>query len=49
MKFFYLDKWIQEEPDHVELYRSAMKAYCAMEDGTAFLPEFEWDDRIIDE
>jgi hypothetical protein len=40
--------WESTDPNHVPLYREVMRAFCALEDGTAFKPEFKWDDNIHD-
>lgn len=36
------DTWPTTEVEHVALYREVMRAYCAMEDGSAFSAEFAW-------
>jgi alpha-amylase/alpha-mannosidase (GH57 family) len=39
--------WETQDEDHIQLYREVMRLYCAMEDRTAFTPEFEYDDSIV--
>ena len=40
--------WPTQEPQHIKLYRTVIDAYCALEDGSAFLHSFKWDDSIRD-
>jgi hypothetical protein len=40
--------WKTEDDSHIALYREVMRAYCAMESGTAFSEDFKWDLSIID-
>ena len=37
-----------QEPIDISLYRTVMRAHCAMEDGTAFSSQFLWDQTISD-
>ena len=39
---------MEAESDHVDLYRESMRAFCAMEDGSAFGKDFVWDETIAD-
>jgi hypothetical protein len=43
------DTWQTNEPNHLKLYREAMKLYCALEDGSALTGNYKFDDTIIDE
>lgn len=36
------ETWPTTDPEHVALYREVMRVYCAMENGSAFLPSFKW-------
>jgi len=36
------ETWPTAEPEHVTLYREVIRVYCAMEDGSAFSPSFQW-------
>lgn len=38
------------DPSHTDIifYRECIRVYCAMEDGSAFHPNFKWDDNIKD-
>lgn len=40
--------WPTQEPQHIKLYRTVIAAYCALENGDAFLPSFKWDDSVRD-
>lgn len=40
--------WATSDPAHLKVYRAAMRAYCAMEDRTAFRHDFKWDEDITD-
>lgn len=42
------DTWPTTESEHLTLYREVMRVYCAMEDGSAFSPEFRWQDDMQD-
>lgn len=42
------EQWEPTEPEHIHLYRACMKAYCALEDGSAFKGAFQWDETIDD-
>lgn len=42
------DTWETNDQSHIYLYRKCMIAYCAMEDGSAYTQEFEWDETIND-
>lgn len=44
-----VESWPTEDAQHLALYRECMRAYCAMEDGTAFTAHFQWDQSIIDD
>jgi hypothetical protein len=41
--------WVPETPQLVVTYREAIRVFCAMEDRTAFGPDFRWDARIQDD
>lgn len=38
--------WPTNDPNHLRLYRSSMRLYCAMEDRSAFHSEFQFDESI---
>ena len=38
----------EQDPIDISLYRTVMRAHCAMEDGTAFTSQFQWDLTISD-
>lgn len=38
--------WETQDPIHLKLYRSSLRLYCAMEDFSAFLPDFLFDESI---
>lgn len=40
--------WKPSSDADLQLYRVCMKAYCAMEDGSAYRTNFEWDESIKD-
>ena len=40
--------WQTQDEQHIILYREVMRAYCALEDGTAFNSSFRWDDAVLD-
>lgn len=40
--------WPTRDENHFILYREVMRAYCALEDGSAFKPAFQWDMSIED-
>ena len=40
--------WEHPEPQNIPLYREVMRVFCAMEDGSAFKPDFHWDETIKD-
>jgi hypothetical protein len=40
--------WDTSDPVHLKLYRQSMKAYCALEDRSAFSRDFSWDMTIKD-
>ena len=40
--------WPTQDKAHIPLYREVMRAFCAMEDGSAFNPSFVWDMSIKD-
>ena len=42
------ESWPTTDNEHVSLYRECMRVYCALEDGTALKPSFEWDRSIRD-
>ena len=42
------DTWPTQDPEHIKLYREAMRVYCALEDGSAFSSDFYWDESIHD-
>eukprot|EP01033_Poteriospumella_lacustris_P001224 gene1224-890_t len=41
--------WPTTDPQHIRLYREAMRVYCAMEDGRAFLPGFQFAEFVKDD
>eukprot|EP01039_Chlorochromonas_danica_P006186 gene6186-6821_t len=43
------DSWQTTDADHMALYRECIRAYCAMEDGSAFSPSFQWNTKIRDD
>lgn len=43
------DSWKTTDADHITLYRECIRAYCAMEDGSAFSPSFQWNMNIRDD
>eukprot|EP00596_Hydrurales_sp_CCMP1899_P008814 CAMPEP_0119055320 /NCGR_PEP_ID=MMETSP1177-20130426/75647_1 /TAXON_ID=2985 /ORGANISM="Ochromonas sp, Strain CCMP1899" /LENGTH=354 /DNA_ID=CAMNT_0007035825 /DNA_START=195 /DNA_END=1259 /DNA_ORIENTATION=+ len=40
------ESWPTKDEIHLHLYRESMRVYCALEDGSAFLPNFKWDESI---
>ncbi len=40
--------WPTRDENHFVLYREVMRVFCALEDGTAFSPMFQWDMSIQD-
>lgn len=40
--------WETKDIVHIKLYREVMRVFCAMEDGSAFKPDFKWDETIKD-
>lgn len=42
------DTWATTDEAHVKLYREVMRVYCALEDGSAYSPDFPWDESIED-
>lgn len=42
------ESWPTTDGEHVSLYRECMRVYCALEDGSALRPSFEWDRSIRD-
>lgn len=43
------DTWGTTDSEHIRIYREVMRAYCALEDGTALDASFRWDLTIRDE
>jgi hypothetical protein len=43
------EAWGSRQQDHIRLYRASLKLYCAMEDGTAFEPDFAFEESIRDD
>lgn len=42
------NSWDTQDPAHLDLYREAIRVYCAMDDGSAFVSAFLWDESIHD-
>ncbi|KAJ1444014.1 hypothetical protein B484DRAFT_248711 [Ochromonadaceae sp. CCMP2298] len=42
------DSWKTVDAGHLTLYREVIRAFCAMEDGTAYGAGFQWDETIKD-
>ncbi len=40
--------WPTTDSMHLNLYRSCIRAFCALEDRSIFKPDFKWDDKIND-
>lgn len=38
--------WDTKEANHIKLYRSSLRLYCAMEDFSAFEPSFQFDESV---
>ena len=45
---FPSDKWANPSDNERSVYERVIDAYCAMEKGDAFKPEFEWDETLDD-
>ena len=43
------ESWPTTDAGHIKLYREVLRVYCALEDGSAFSPDFPWDNSIIDQ
>lgn len=41
--------WVPENEAMTQLYREAIRVFCAMQDGSAFGPGFHWDEQIMDD
>lgn len=41
--------WDTKDQGHLLLYREVMRVYCAMEDGSAYKTDFDWDRSIKDD
>ena len=39
--------WETTDQENIKLYRESMRLYCAMEDRSAFKPDFKFDDKIV--
>ena len=42
------ETWSTTDVKHIGLYREVMRVYCALEDGSAYDPNFHWDESIED-
>ena len=42
------ESWVTTDEGHLRVYRSSVRAYCDMESGAAFAPNYKWDDTIRD-
>jgi hypothetical protein len=40
--------WPTTDPQHLRVYREAIRVYCALQDGQAFSSTFLWDESIRD-
>mmetsp|Transcript_28388 Transcript_28388/g.47707 ORF Transcript_28388/g.47707 Transcript_28388/m.47707 type:complete len:265 (+) Transcript_28388:3-797(+) len=40
--------WVTDDPDHIKLYQEVLRVFCAMEDRSAYSPDFQWDMTIRD-
>lgn len=43
------ESWPTTEQGHLDLYRECIRVYCAMEDGSAFRPGFQWSKSVKDD
>jgi hypothetical protein len=42
------ESWVTTEEAQLKLYRSSVRAYCDMETGKAFKPDYKWDETVKD-